>query len=748
MTEKFADAAAAARVELAVGQVDAFSILPSVAAQFLRQLNDLSLTPSSLIELVECDPALTLAILSLCRQQGLGTSGEADLAGVVLKGLSLRQIRDSILSAKVYGVFDVDNPRVAFRKDLTRHCLAVACCADKIAEILSPAIDPHLAYLAGLLHDAGKFALDEAMPKSFDRLVEEAKSANCGFAAVEQQYLGIDHTILGKRLAQKLRLPPEIILAVWLHHSNTGLIAQPAVAGPQARIAQIVELADSIVRRLNIGRSGSCDVPIPCEPLADKLGLTPGDLERVGRSLPDVVDEKAKVIGLDLPAPQSAYCDALHASIVQIAAENAKLFDETARLQPIADYLDFAGELLPAVSSAVSPLDVAAELAVRWQKSFQTGPVCLYLTTAPAMQSIEAVVVDDSAKVQKLVLNPPENVPVVPEQISAKFEILDAAEHAGWLLEQLEVKFDLPRTKLAPLYAAGETIGVIIFEQRRPAPAEQSHSTSRLGAAVLNLALSCRKERWFAERFARLLTTPSAKPQPPAAPAVPQPVQQTSLDALAEMAAGAAHELNNPLAVISGRAQLLAKVETDAEKKRILEQIRQNAGELSAIIDDLMNYANPPQPRPTRTAVKQILNEAIELAAQKQKLEHIDVQLDVPEKIADVYVDSAQIVSAIANIICNAIESYQAGTGPVNISAEQAENSVAIKIADTGCGMDAQTLSKATQPFFSARPAGRKRGMGLAHAQRLIQINAGSLSIASQPAKGATVTIALPCKQG
>ena len=60
--------------------------------------------------------------------------------------------------------------------------------------------------------------------------------------------------------------------------------------------------------------------------------------------------------------------------------------------------------------------------------------------------------------------------------------------------------------------------------------------------------------------------------------------------------------------------------------------------------------------------------------------------------------------------------------------------------------MDEQTLSKATQPFFSDKPAGRKRGMGLAHAQRLIEINNGTLDIASQPGKGTTVTVTLPSK--
>jgi len=129
-------------------------------------------------------------------------------------------------------------------------------------------------------------------------------------------------------------------------------------------------------------------------------------------------------------------------------------------------------------------------------------------------------------------------------------------------------------------------------------------------------------------------------------------------------------------------------------------------------------------------------------------VDHINVQTEIPEEVADVFVDSAQVASALANVLANSIESYEGDLGPVRISAapEQSGDFVVLQIADLGCGMDAETLSKATQPFFSAKPAGRKRGMGLAHAVRLIELNGGKLSITSQPGQGTTVTVHLPCQ--
>jgi len=221
-----------------------------------------------------------------------------------------------------------------------------------------------------------------------------------------------------------------------------------------------------------------------------------------------------------------------------------------------------------------------------------------------------------------------------------------------------------------------------------------------------------------------------------------------SITALAELAAGAAHELNNPLAVIAGRAQLLAESEQNQGKKQILQQIQENANEASEIIEDLMSFAEPPPPRPSRTSITQIIEEALQLASRKAKTEKINSEIEIAENVTSLFIDSAQIVSAIANIMCNAIESYGQIGGPVKIGVQLAESEdfVKMSIEDKGCGMSSEILKKATQPFFSAKPAGRKRGMGLAYAARLIQLNKGSLSIASEPGKGTTVSIYLPNK--
>jgi putative nucleotidyltransferase with HDIG domain len=731
----------------------------------------MELTPSSLAELVESDPALTALVLRLCHNKGIIIKQCDGWLLQVMEGLSLREIRDAVLSAKICGGL-AEDARTDFRKELSRHSLAVACCAERLAQLTSPPLEGPAAYMAGLLHDIGKFLLDEAMPKSFDTLLEQARAGKTSFCPVEQANLGLDHTILGKRFAQKLRLPSDVILGIWLHHSQTGAISQ---AMPQARIAAVVELADCIVRQAGIGESGSYEEVSP-ETIAGPLGLTAEQIKQVEQQLPDLVRQKSEVAGLTLLKPGWAYCEALRATAGQLAAESAKLFDESARLQSSASHFDFVRELLPKISSTMSAVELAEDFAVGWQRFYQTGPVCVYLVGEAGANAVEAVVVENQTSAKTAVFDVPEDATLIPEPVREKFAVLDAADYAGWLLEQLDVKFDLACTKLAPLQAgggfdpstslgtgkltAGRTVGVIVFELRHPAPAavlrqqdtgaERFGPAARLGGAALDMLETIGRQQWYAERFAQLLTTPTASRQQPAqvAQAVRQVSPQAGLGALAEMAAGAAHELNNPLSVISGRAQLLAGSETDADKKRILEQIQQNAGELAAIIDDLMSYANPEKPRPTETAVRQIINEAADLASQKKGISRLDIKTDVPPDTPNAFVDSAQIACAISNIICNGLESYEPQAGPLTIKAsvDKSNQAISIQVIDSGRGMDEQTLAKAMQPFFSARPAGRKRGMGLAHAQRLIEINNGTLTLSSQPGKGTTVTVNLPSK--
>ena len=301
----------------------------------------------------------------------------------------------------------------------------------------------------------------------------------------------------------------------------------------------------------------------------------------------------------------------------------------------------------------------AQDFAKRWQRFFQTGTVCLYLTAGSHDRVVDTVVVKALGHSRKTVVRAPQDGFLAPKPIAGKFVLLEAQDHLDWLLEQLEVDFNSDQARLLPPLSDGQVVGILAFELNYPGDAalfaEKFERAASVAGAVLGLALNKEGQERWAERFAQ-----------------------------------------------------------------------------------------PPSPRAAQTAIGQIIEEAVQLAGHKAGAEHVNAQVHISPEVKEVLVDPAQAVVADANIIANSIESYANPTGPVKIKAEPKEGRLRLQINDPGCGMDEATARKATSPFFSAKPVGRSRGMGLAHASRLIRLNGGTLEIESRPDHGTVVIIALP----
>lgn len=756
MTNKIAEKTIAQQTELALRQLDSLEISPSIAGVCFSRVLEPQFASAALGDVIESDPALAAKALSLLNRHGINLADENLSLRQAVDRLPAAVLRDAIFGMKVSPVSEKTSEQGEVSSaDLIKHSLAAACCAGKIAEAMSPKMDAGVCYCAGLLHDIGKIALQQVMPKSFAIITAEAKRQQTVSCTIEQKHLGLDHTILGKRLAQKWHLPEEIALGIWLHHSETMVVSENI---PEAKIAQVVQLADLTARRYGIGLSGSYDLPT-MERIAQSLGISPEQLEEIGAKLAELVSKKATIPAISEVAAQAVYVNVLHKTAVKLAGRQSQLYEENQKLRTQATHLQFVTEFLSSVSSTDSPIDIAENFAVRWQKFYQTGKVCLYLVPPKGSDVIEAAIVESLSQSRVVTLEAVQEAPVMPAELVKNFGVLNAYQHIDWLFDQLDVEFDANQTKLMALCSGGKAVGAIAFELRYPSDVELFIENFRMVTSVvglvLDLAMRGHNQEQFAEQFLQLVGRPA---EPDFAEAEAETIdieveeekpqeRPYSLSSLAEIAGGAAHELNNPLAVISGRAQLLSQVETDPDKKRMLKQIQDNASEITRIVEDLLAFAEPAKPKPTRTNLRQVLDEAVQLAAMKAKVDQLDVAIDVEDSAGEVYVDSAQIASAVANVLCNSVESYPDKRGAIKITAGAGDDGfVRLEITDSGSGMDEETLRKATQPFFSNRPAGRGRGMGLAHTQRLVELNGGSLQIESLPSAGTTVTILLPSK--
>ena len=227
--------------------------------------------------------------------------------------------------------------------------------------------------------------------------------------------------------------------------------------------------------------------------------------------------------------------------------------------------------------------------------------------------------------------------------------------------------------------------------------------------------------------------------------ALDERLERAKLDALKELAYGASHEINNPLANIAARAQTLLRGEADSERRRALEAIHQQALRAHEMISDLMLFARPPRLAAAAVSVAAIVRQIVAEAAAECAGRDIEVAVDAPASI-EIQADAVQLAVAIKAVLTNAMEAIGRG-GRIKIRcAASGEPGVAalVEVEDDGPGISAESRPHIFDPFYSGREAGRGLGFGLSKAWRIVERHGGRISVDSQPGAGAKFTIALP----
>jgi len=227
-------------------------------------------------------------------------------------------------------------------------------------------------------------------------------------------------------------------------------------------------------------------------------------------------------------------------------------------------------------------------------------------------------------------------------------------------------------------------------------------------------------------------------------------VRENRLAAMRELAYGAGHEINNPLANIAARAQALLLEETDQERRRRLSTIVDQAFRARDMIGGLMVFARPPRPRQEITELGPLLAGVLDASRPMAAVRGARLEYTPPNEPLSAWVDGTHVEEAVRAIVVNALEAVNPG-GRVMLSVAAADGAMddvdaacLIKVIDEGRGMDVETAQRAIDPFFSGREAGRGIGLGLSKAWRLIDTNGGVLEIDSKPGRGTCVTIRVP----
>lgn len=220
-------------------------------------------------------------------------------------------------------------------------------------------------------------------------------------------------------------------------------------------------------------------------------------------------------------------------------------------------------------------------------------------------------------------------------------------------------------------------------------------------------------------------------------------VRNSKLTALAEFAAGAGHEMNNPLAVVVGRAQLLLVGETDPKTIRSLRAILTQAQRAHRILRDLMYVARPPEPRPRFCSPDEVVRASLRDARSEADDLEVRIVSDALEHGTRAWADPDGLRHLADSLIRNALEATPRG-GLVRFTTGGDKASLRWTIQDTGRGITPEDGLHLFDPFYCGRQAGRGLGMGLPRAARFVKQLGGEIRWQATPGQGSTFHVRLP----
>jgi len=215
---------------------------------------------------------------------------------------------------------------------------------------------------------------------------------------------------------------------------------------------------------------------------------------------------------------------------------------------------------------------------------------------------------------------------------------------------------------------------------------------------------------------------------------------------IGQMAAGVAHEMNNPLTAITYYAQALEKIEpicsSEAEK---IQRIKDAARRIQELVTRLGSYAFADRSEFQMVDLNALVRQVIDaLAHELEKRPGAEITTRLKKDLSSIYGAPDQLFHLVSNLIINALQSLPRGKGKVYVSTRATDSKIELKIRDNGEGLDPKELPNIFKPFYTSKAAGEGTGLGLAIVERVAKMHNGKVRVNSRPGKGATFIVELP----
>ncbi len=219
------------------------------------------------------------------------------------------------------------------------------------------------------------------------------------------------------------------------------------------------------------------------------------------------------------------------------------------------------------------------------------------------------------------------------------------------------------------------------------------------------------------------------------------------LAAMGTLAAGVAHEVNNPLASISSLVQMIRESDwIDDETRERLDLILTQIRRISRVTKDLTDFARIRPAARQKTNLNQVIESALRLAGFDSGFQKLDVSFETDETIGLIEADPDQLQQVFLNLFLNARDAMPQG-GRLSIKIFDDGDFVCVRIEDTGTGMEETEIRQVFDPFFTTKPPGRGTGLGLSVCYGIISAHGGRIEVESKKSAGSVFTVRLPVSE-
>lgn len=217
------------------------------------------------------------------------------------------------------------------------------------------------------------------------------------------------------------------------------------------------------------------------------------------------------------------------------------------------------------------------------------------------------------------------------------------------------------------------------------------------------------------------------------------------LASIGRLAAGVAHEINNPLHGLKSCLFTIQEGAHDAEEvKRFASLADEAATRISGVVEKLLNFSRQKTQQRSAMDLNRVIDKALALLAYRIDKERITIVRELDPALPTIYADAELIGQVVVNMLINSCDSMQ-DSGEIRISTSRVDDAhVRILIADTGCGIPEEHLDKIFDPFFTTKEEGRGTGLGLSVSLGIVEAHGGNIHVSSQVGVGTTFQVTLP----